>query len=171
MLRKGNQVKVDIYKKIRFFIFIRYVRRLSILAELSEQEESVGSEAKHRCHAPAPAPPPPRRPVLTKQAKLPSPDLAAASRSFDSYLNTPAAAAAQLPHPLPRQTSEPLRGGGVTHGTLSPAAWRGSVRCRPLVLVSCSSLSSSSVSTSLSRVDSASETEGEGSAKLLFIIF
>ena len=141
------------------------MRRLSILAELSEQEESVGSEAEHRC--PAPAPPPPRRPVLTKQAKLPSPDLAAASRSFDSYLNTPAAAAAQLP----RQTSEPLRGGGVTHGTLSPAAWRGSVRCRPLVLVSCSSLSSSSVSTSLSRVDSASETEGEGSAKLLFIIF
>ena len=116
---------------------------------------------------PPPPPPPPRRPVLTKQAKLPSPDLAAASRSFDSYLNTPAAAAAQLP----RQTSEPLRGGGVTHGTLSPAVWRGSVRCRPLVLVSCSSLSSSSVSTSLSRVDSASETEGEGSAKLLFIIF
>ena len=141
------------------------MRRLSILAELSEQEESVGSEAEHRC--PAPAPPPPRRPVLTKQAKLPSPDLAAASRSFDSYLNTPAAAAAQLP----RQTSEPLRGGGVTHGTLSPAVWRGSVRCRPLVLVSCSSLSCSSVSTSLSRVDSASETEGEGSAKLLFIIF
>lgn len=139
------------------------MRRLSILAELSEQEESVGSEAEHRCPAPAP----PRRPVLTKQAKLPSPDLAAASRSFDSYLNTPAAAAAQLP----RQTSEPLRGGGVTHGTLSPAVWRGSVRCRPLVLVSCSSLSSSSVSTSLSRVDSASETEGEGSAKLLFIIF
>ena len=169
MLRKGNQVKVDIYKKYVFFIFIRYVRRLSILAELSEQEESVGSEAEHRC--PAPAPPPPRRPVLTKQAKLPSPDLAAASRSFDSYLNTPAAAAAQLPHQLPRQTSEPLRGGGVTHGTLSPAVWRGSVRCRPLVLVSCSSLSSSSVSTSLSRVDSASETEGEGSAKLLFIIF
>ena len=145
------------------------MRRLSILAELSEQEESVGSEAEHRCHASAP--PPPRRPVLTKQAKLPSPDLAAASRSFDSYLNTPAAAAAQLPHQLPRQTSEPLRGGGVTHGTLSPAVWRGSVRCRPLVLVSCSSLSSSSVSTSLSRVDSASETEGEGSAKLLFIIF
>ena len=145
------------------------MRRLSILAELSEQEESVGSEAEHRC--PAPAPPPPRRPVLTKQAKLPSPDLAAASRSFDSYLNTPAAAAAQLPHQLPRQTSEPLRGGGVTHGTLSPAAWRGSVRCRPLGLVSCSSLSSSTVSTSLSRVDSASETEGEGSAKLLFIIF
>ena len=169
MLRKGNQVKVDIYKKYAFLIFIRYVRRLSILAELSEQEESVGSEAEHRC--PAPAPPPPRRPVLTKQAKLPSPDLAAASRSFDSYLNTPAAAAAQLPHQLPRQTSEPLRGGGVTHGTLSPAAWRGSVRCRPLVLVSCSSLSSSSVSTSLSRVDSASEAEGEGSAKLLFIIF
>ena len=165
MLRKGNQVKVDIYKKYAFLIFIRYVRRLSILAELSEQEESVGSEAEHRC--PAPAPPPPRRPVLTKQAKLPSPDLAAASRSFDSYLNTPAAAAAQLP----RQTSEPLRGGGVTHGTLSPAVRRGSVRCRPLVLVSCSSLSSSSVSTSLSRVDSASETEGEGSAKLLFIIF
>ena len=119
----------------------------------------MGSEAEHRCHAPAP--PPPRRPVLTKQAQLPSPDLAAASRSFDSYLNTPAAAAAQLP----RQTSEPLR--GVTHGTLSPAAWRGSVRCRPLVLVSCSTLSSS-VSTSLSRVDSASEAEGEGSAKLLF---
>ena len=149
------------------FIFIRFARRLSILAELSEQDESVGSEAEHRCHAPAP--PPPRRPVLTKQAQLPSPDLAAASRSFDSYLNTPAAAAAQLP----RQTSEPLRGcggggAGVTHGTLSPAAWRGSVRCRPLVLVSCSTLSSSSVSTSLSRVDSASEAEGEGSANLLF---
>ena len=141
-----------------YFIFNRYVRRLSILAELSEQEESVGSEAEHRCHAPAPPPPPPRRPVLTKQAQLPSPDLAAASRSFDSYLNTPAAAAAQLP----RQTSEPLR------GTLSPAVWRGSVRCRPLLLVSCSTLSSSSVSTSLSRVDSASEAEGEGSAKLLF---
>ena len=146
------------------------MRRLSILAELSEQDESVGSEAEHRCHAPAP--PPPRRPVLTKQAQLPSPDLAAASRSFDSYLNTPAAAVAQLSHQLPRQTSEPLRGGGggagVTHGTLSPAAWRGSVRCRPLVLVSCSTLSSSSVSTTLSRVDSASEAEGEGSAKLLF---
>ena len=42
-------------QKIRFFIFIRYVRRLSILAELSEQEESVGSEAEHRCPAPAQA--------------------------------------------------------------------------------------------------------------------